>query len=247
MNPVTPTSAQGDAKADEFDARRYFDGGVAERYDQGIRLSCPSYDALHQMLFPVLRLLPPGARFLSVGAGTGAEILCLAPRFPGWSFAGVDVSTDMLEVCRQRLAQAGLSHRVVLHAGRLGDFSPEQPFDGASSIFVAHFIKGREEKLAYLRAIAAKLKPGATLVLADLFGKKGSPEFVRLMQAWLLYYTSHGVIAEKLARDLQLILQDIAFVPEDELFALLNEAGFANPVRFYQTFLFGGWIATRRE
>ncbi len=228
-----------------FDAGAYFDAGVAVRYDQGIRLSCPSYDALHQMLFPLLRLLPAQARFLSVGAGTGAEILSLAQRFPGWTFDGVDISADMVAICRQRIAAAGLSGRVHLQTGALADLAPGPPADAASSIFVAHFIQGRAEKLAYFRAIAKRLKPGGVFVLADLYGRKGSPDFVRLLQSWLLYYTAHGIIPEKLTQDLHLILQDIDYQPEEDLFALLREAGFADPLRFYQTFLFGGWVANR--
>jgi tRNA (cmo5U34)-methyltransferase len=37
----------------------------------------------------------------------------------------------------------------------------------------------------------------------------------------------------------------VAFISEGELVALLREAGFATPVRFYQTFLFGGWVAAK--
>lgn len=42
-----------------------------------------------------------------------------------------------------------------------------------------------------------------------------------------------------------LVERDVAFVPESELVALLKEAGFSNPLRFYQTYLFGGWVVTR--
>jgi len=228
-----------------FEAGAYFDAGVALRYDQGIRLSCPGYDALHQMLIPLLRLLPAQARFLSVGAGTGAEILTLAQHFPGWIFDGVDISADMVAICRQRVTAAGLIERVHLHTGTLAELAPGPPADAASSIFVAHFIKGKAEKLAYFQSIAQRLKPGGVFVLADLYGSKGSPDFVRLLQSWLLYYTAHGIIPEKLTQDLQLILQDIDYLSEEDLFDLLRQAGFADPLRFYQTFLFGGWVANR--
>jgi len=228
-----------------FDPSAYFDEGVAARYDQGIRLSCPSYDALHQMVAPWLELLPADAAFLSAGAGTGAEIVALAQRFPTWRLVGIDVSGDMLQECRRRIAQAGIANQVDLFQGRLEDYRAPAPFDAASSIFVAHFIKGRDEKLAYFRSIAASLKPGASLVLADLYGDRRSPDFVRLLQAWLISYMSRGISAENLAQDVTHIMRNIAFIPEDELLALLGEAGFVNPLRFYQAFLFGGWVATR--
>jgi tRNA (cmo5U34)-methyltransferase len=61
----------------------------------------------------------------------------------------------------------------------------------------------------------------------------------------LLHYAAHGVSAEELVQDRAHVERDVAFIPESELVALLNEAGFANTLRFYQTYLFGGWVATR--
>jgi len=209
-----------------FDAARYFDRDLASRYDQGIRLSCPSYDALHRMLGPVFQLLPEDARFLSAGAGTGGEILALAERFAGWRFTGVDVSAAMLGECRSRLAHAGFADRVRLVTGRMEDLHGAAEFDGASSVFVGHFIKDPQEKLAYFRAIAARLKPGATFVLADLFGDRSAPDFVPLMKAWLLYYVSHGIGADKLTADLQHIFDNMVFTPEAQLHELLAAAGF---------------------
>ena len=228
-----------------FDVERYFDGDLAARYDQGIRLSCPAYDALHRMLAPILQLLPEQARFLSAGAGTGGEILALAARFPHWHFTGVDASADMLGQCRERVQRAGLAARVHLEHCRMQDYQGGESFDAASSVFVGHFIRDPDEKRDYFRAIAARLKPGAPFILADLYGDRRSPEFVPLLQAWLLYYVSHGTTAEKLGADLQHVFDNMVFTPEEELHALLQGAGFTGIVRFYQSFLFGGWIATR--
>ena len=125
------------------------------------------------------------------------------------------------------------------------DYRSPVLFDAASSVFVAHFIKSREEKLAYFRSIAANLKPDGMLVVADLFGDNGSEEFKRLLNAWLLSYESHGIPVEEFAKDKAHIERDVDFVPEAELIAVLDEAGFAPPVRFYQTFLFGGWVTTK--
>lgn len=231
--------------SEQFDATTHFDESIAAKYDRRIRLFCPSYDALHQMVVPWLQLLPEHSTFLSAGAGTGAEIINLGKQFPSWRFVGVDVSFDMLNACQHRVAEAGITNRAAFFNGRLQDYQSPAPFDAASSVFVAHFIKGREEKLAYFRSIAANLKPGGLFVLADLFGDKGSPEFERLLNAWLLSYASHGISAEELAQDQAHIERDVAFIPEGELVALLSEAGFVTPIRFYQTFLFGGWVATK--
>jgi len=231
--------------SEQFDATTHFDESLAAKYDRRIRLFCPSYDALHQMIVPWLQRLPERSTFLSAGAGTGAEIITLGKCFPSWHFVAVDVSPDMLNACQHRASEAGMANRVVFFNGRLQEYQSPAPFDAASSVFVAHFIKGREEKLAYFRSIAANLKSGGLFVLADLFGDKSSPEFARLLDAWLLSYASHGISAEDLAQDRTHVERDVTFISESELVALLSEAGFATPVRFYQTFLFGGWVATR--
>jgi len=230
--------------SEQFDVTAHFDENLAAKYDRRIHLFCPSYDALHQMIVPWLQGLLEGSAFLSAGAGTGAEIITLGKRFPSWRFVAVDVSTDMLGACRHRAVEAKMAERVSFFNGRLQDYQSSIPFDAASSVFVAHFIKGREEKLAYFRSIAANLKPDGLLILADLFGDKSSSEFVRLLNAWLASYASHGVSAEELVQDRAHVERDVDFIPESELVALLKEAGFANPLRFYQTYLFGGWVAT---
>ncbi len=239
MIPDTPSPAG----AAPFDPERYFDASVAARYDVGIRMSCPGYDSLHTMLVPQLKLLPTRARVLSAGAGTGAEILALAPRFPDWTFVAVDIAPAMLEVCRRRLAAAGVAEdRVEFFCGRVADYPEGAHFDAATSIFVGHFIAGPAAKARYFRSIATRLKPGAPFVVADIFGAKESAEFLELIRPWLAYYISHGTTPEKLSQDLDLILRDMDFMPEAEILNLLRQAGLAAPVRFFQNFLFGGWI-----
>lgn len=230
---------------DPFDVSTHFDESLAAKYDHKIRQFCPSYDALHQMIVPWLQNLPEHSTFLSAGAGTGAEIITLGKRFASWRFAAVDVSADMLAACQRRAAEAGMANRVIFFNGRLQEYQAPALFDAASSVFVSHFIKGQEEKLTYFRSIATNLKPGGVFVLADLYGDKGSHVFERLFNAWLLSYAAHGISAEELSLDRAHIERDLAFIHESELAELLREAGFATPVRFYQSFLFGGWMATK--
>ncbi|WP_159732153.1 cyclopropane-fatty-acyl-phospholipid synthase family protein [Methylosinus sp. Ce-a6] len=232
---------------DAFDAAAHFDAASAMRYDRRIRSFCSSYDALHHISAAWFERLPARAEFLCAGAGTGAEILALGRRFPFWRFTAVDVSRDMTKACRDRVVAAGMADRVACFQGRLQEFRSATSFDAASSIFVSHFIAGREEKLAYFRAVSSLLKPGASFVLADLFGDRASREFEPLLHAWLASYASCEVETPELERDRAHIDNDIAFISERELFDLLNEAGFDAPIRFYQTFLFGGWAMTKRH
>jgi len=229
----------------QFDAAAHFNEDISAKYERRIRSFCPSYDALHQMLAPCFVGLPENASFLSAGAGTGAEVLALSKQYPAWRFVCVDASSDMLNACRRRVAASGITDQVRFFTGRLQDYNSPASFDAASSIFVSHFIKSREEKSEYFRSIATSLRPGGLLVLADLFGDRNTPEFASLFRAWLTFYASHGTSAEELAQDQAHIERDVSFVPESELMAQLVAAGFSAPLRFYQTYLFGGWLATK--
>jgi len=231
---------------EQFDASTHFDESLAAKYDRRIRFFCPSYDALHQMIAAWFQSLPERANFLSAGAGTGAEILTLGKLFPSWRFTAVDASRDMLKACHGRIADAGMANRVAFFNGQLQEYQSSELFDAASSVFVSHFIKCRDARLAYFHAVSSNLKPGGVFVLADLFGDKGSSAFGQLLDAWMVSYATHGVSEQELAKDRTHIDSDVSFIPESELFDLLNEAGFDTPIRFYQTFLFGGWAATKR-
>lgn len=228
-----------------FNATEHFDESLTAKYDRRIRMFCPSYDALHQMTIPWLQGLPDNACFLSAGAGTGAEIVTLWKYFPAWRFVAADVSPDMLLACKNKAIAAGMADRVTCFHGRLQDYRSPALFDGASSVFVAHFIRDKQEKLAYFRSIAANLKPGGLLLVADLVGDKASPEFPLLLDAWLRSYAMHDVSDEELLKDRTHIERDVDFISEFALIALLREAGFSTPLRFYQTYLFGGWVTAR--
>jgi hypothetical protein len=58
-------------------------------------------------------------------------------------------------------------------------------------------------------------------------------------------YALHDVSSVDLSHDRAHVERDVDFISENDLAALLREAGFATPLRFYQTYLFGGWVASR--
>lgn len=227
---------------DRFEVSRHFDAALAERYERRIRMFCPSYDALHEMIGTLLNRLPKDASILSAGAGTGAEVIRLGMRFPSWRFVAADISPDMLHVCQERVEGQRMSGRVEYFHGCLRDYRPQLPFDAATSIFVSHFILSPEERQAHFQAIADSLKPGGILVFGDLYGDRHSASFSQLLASWLDGYAAHGVSEMELDKDRQHIERDIAFIPEGELLDLLERTGFSRPVRFYQTFLFGAWM-----
>jgi len=219
-----------------------FDAGRAAAYDERIRRLAPGYDVLHDALASVAdTMLPDDAHVLVVGAGTGTEIVRLAQVQPGWCFTAVDPSVEMLDRCRERVGAEGLGPRVEYRCDRVEALPDASRFDAATSVFVAHFIQERGAKHRFFRAIARRLRPGAPLLLADLYEGASGDALEQLTAAWRRAVRRARMEAEAVENAFARMERQIDFVPEDELAKLLDETGFSAPTRFYQSFLWGAW------
>lgn len=218
----------------------FFDREKAAGYDERTGRLAPIADGLHFLVQLVLCDLPPDARVLCVGAGTGAEILALAAAKPGWTFVGVDPSAAMLEVCRERLAQAGFLDRCKLVHGHLQDVAASRNFEAALSLLVAHFLD-LPTRRELLRGMAGRLKDGGCLVTAEISGDLDAADFAPMLANWEQVQKLMGATPESLA-DLPRQLREVLTVlPHDETERMLRECGIAQPVRFFQAFLIAGW------
>ena len=118
------------------------------------------------------------------------------------------------------------------------DLSTDQTFDGATSIFVSHFLQTRDAKEQYFGSIARRLRPGAPFVFADLYEPNGAE---KLWAAWQEWFTRAGASDEEVERVFSKMEDEISFVPEAELDQIAQTAGFATLTRVYQSFLWGAW------
>ncbi|MGO1395013.1 MAG: class I SAM-dependent methyltransferase [Halomonas sp.] len=139
-----------------------FDQQVAT-YDQQWNKLAPVKGAMHLLIGAVFSALPNDARILCIGAGTGAEILYLSQRFTGHRFTIVEPSVAMLDVCRRQAEEHGITSRCEFHHGYLDSLAPSVPFDAATSLLVSQFILEPENRSAFFRAIAKRLRPGIWL------------------------------------------------------------------------------------
>src|SRR5690606_26862816 len=130
--------------------------------------TCRIKDALHLAAQVSFLDLPYDSRILCVGAGTGAEVLALAEKNPGWRFTALDPSEAMLEVCRDKLSRKGLLDRCDFHHGYIESLPPERRYHAATSILVSQFLTERAERVAFFRQIARHLTDGGHLLTADL-------------------------------------------------------------------------------
>ena len=245
------------------EAKIEFDRERANQYDLDIRKAIPGYEALHAMTHSLLQdSLKESAKLLVVGSGTGMELISYSQQNPNWSLTGVDPSLEMMEIARSQLENMSLGDRIILHPGYVDSLPKAEPIDAATLLLVMHFLAddGSNEtcacrsefgalprsKLKLLKDIASHLKPRAKFILADLHGDKSAPYFSQFLHTWQSFYFSKlddSARVEAEAKFADAIANSIYFVPEARIVELLQLAGFINVSKFYNAFLFGGWIA----
>ncbi|MXN66043.1 methyltransferase domain-containing protein [Stappia sp. GBMRC 2046] len=71
---------------------------------------------------------PPGGAVLEIGCGTGRNLIRAARMHEGVRFFGIDISSEMLETARAKIARAGLSGRIAVAQADAAAFDPEKLF-----------------------------------------------------------------------------------------------------------------------
>jgi tRNA (cmo5U34)-methyltransferase len=209
-------------------------------YLEGPPRQVPGYASLHRMVEMLLaERVPAKGRILVHGAGGGLELRALAEAQPGWRFDGVDPSAQMLALATETV---GLHRdRVHLHEGYV-DAAPDGPFDGATSILVFHFIP-LEQRLATLRELHRRLKPGAPLVLMHISFPQAEPERSQWIARHVAYGTPGGMPPAQSEAAQQAISSRLTILSPDDEERMLREAGFAGVSLFFAALSFRGWIA----
>ncbi len=222
----------------------YFSKDASKSYDERNRKLAPISDGMHFLIRLALKELPPRARILCVGVGTGAEILSLAEAYPDWTFVGVDPAEGMLDVCRERLAKAGHAARVELIHGYVQDAPAGENFDAALSVLVGHFVK-RAERADFYGQMTKRLRPGGVLVNTEISFDLDSPEFPSMLPNWMRVQEMMGATPESLAQVPRLLREALTVLPPAETEKFIKESGIPVPVRFFQAFMISGWYGQK--
>jgi phosphatidylethanolamine/phosphatidyl-N-methylethanolamine N-methyltransferase len=104
----------------------------------------------------------PGERVLEVGVGTGLSL----PMYPpGVDVTGIDVSREMLEKARARVARRGLSNvRALLEMDAEALSFPDATFEKVVAMYVVSIVDRPSRVLAELRRVC---RPGGTIILIN--------------------------------------------------------------------------------
>jgi tRNA (cmo5U34)-methyltransferase len=222
----------------------FFNRNTAAGYDdRAVRIGS-IMDNLHFLIRLVLQSLPTDANILCVGVGTGTEIARLARIFPQWRFTGVDPSEAMLDVCRRRVEENGLSSRCELVHGYVQDVAAREAFDGVLCLLVAHFLKGTERQ-ALFDEMALRLRPNGYLITAEICFDLASPGFGSMLEQWKAVHRHAGATEENLAGMRHQLEEVIAVLPPQATEELLRNSGLPLPVQFFQSLLIRAWYARK--
>jgi cyclopropane fatty-acyl-phospholipid synthase-like methyltransferase len=163
---------------------QYFDQAAAS-WDQEPRRLQLAQDVARAIM--AATPLSPGMEVMDFGCGTGLLSLILRPHVA--RLTGVDSSRGMLEALEAKIAAQGLSN---MATWRL-DPDSQDPLPGPMDLIVSNMTLHHVEDVPGLLArLAAALKPGGQLALADLDPEEGQfhPEDVGVFhngfeRAWL--------------------------------------------------------------
>jgi phosphatidylethanolamine/phosphatidyl-N-methylethanolamine N-methyltransferase len=106
-------------------------------------------------------------RVLEVGVGTG---LSLPDYEDHLEVVGIDLSPDMLEKARERVAEEALTHVTGLHEMDAGDLRfPDASFDTVVAMYVMTVVPEPER---VMRELARVTKPGGQVMLVNHFSQR---------------------------------------------------------------------------
>ncbi|MEA3536987.1 class I SAM-dependent methyltransferase [Rhizobium sp. CC-YZS058] len=214
--------------------------GRQDGYIDGVRRNVPGLDGLHRMTWLLLaERVPVDGRVLVVGAGGGLELQALAEQECGWTFDGVDPSSDMLALAR-RTASSNLE-RINVHQGDISA-APDGPFDGAVCSLVFHHISPEDRRKA-LEGIRRRLRPDAPFILAHVSIPSTEPE----RSIWIGRHVEFGATADmntdrRASAKAGMRAKTFIRAPEQDL-EDLRAAGFKESTQFFQAMSFRGWVS----
>ncbi|SFQ97557.1 class I SAM-dependent methyltransferase [Poseidonocella sedimentorum] len=211
---------------------------TANGYRARVERQVPGLNDLHRIVGLLLaETMAESGSVLALGAGGGMELQALREHHPGWTFAAVDPSADMIAQATETLG--GDLDRISFTHGYIDD-APAGPFDGATCLLVLHFLE-REERLRTLRELRRRLRTGAPLVVVHHSFPTGDED--RWLDRYADFQIARGADAARTRAGIASMKDKLPALSPSEDEALLQRAGFERVALFYAALTFKGWIS----
>ena len=148
----------------------------------------------------------------------------------------VEPSSDMMVLCREKAAVAGVDVRCTFFEGYVDSVPEVAGFDAALCQFVSYFLLDPGERQALFSAIARRLRHGGLLVNAELAADVSTPEYATLRDAWVAMHRTAGIgmTPDYLGRDV--VVSSAADIED-----MLGRAGFSESTVFFKALLISAW------
>jgi len=166
---------------DISDIQTFYDEGV-DAEESRLEVQQLEYDLTWRYL---TRYMPPTGSVLEVGAATGRYTLDLCRR--GYAVTAVDLSSALLERCRERLETEGMLGQARLVTADARDLAAvgDQMFDAVLLMGPLYHLVMEEDRHTALQEAVSRLRPGGILFSAFLsrFGIFG--DLLKRMPDWI--------------------------------------------------------------
>lgn len=211
-------------------------GTIAADYDRSRKQLIPCYDDFYDIATEIVPYHPDRElRVLDIGAGTGILSDYFAAKYPRAQFTLLDISPQMLDIAKQRLADKypGRISFVVLD---YGSSELRGRYDLVVSALSIHHL-AEEDKAQLFKKIHRILEPGGFFINADqVLGENEVSE--KLYQTkWLEKVRANGVDEETLLGALERMKEDKMSTLTSQL-TWLKDAGFTDVTTWYQHYSF---------
>jgi len=212
---------------------RHLFGRIARIYDLMNRLMSLGLDRYWRVRAARYLALGTGETALDVGTGTAdLSIAVIGQSGPGTRMIGMDITPEMLEQARTKLARLDLQDRIDL---RIGDAEhidlPDNSIDGCCSAFMVRNLTDIQQGF---REMLRVVRPGGRVVCLEISHPPGKI-FGRLFYFYFYKLAPlFGTIIGKAFEEYNYLPNSLTTFPDaPRLKAIMEEAGWSD-VRFYR-------------
>jgi tRNA (cmo5U34)-methyltransferase len=226
-----------------------FDFGhdVVRVFDDMVSRSVPMYEAVQRLAAALVLRCRADGPILDLGSSTGATFQALIELSDApLDLVGVDLSEDMLDACRRKLAPMLGPHRLTLHRINLeeGARPPGGGYGAVILSLVLQFLRPRTRH-RLLAACTQALRPGGCLVLVEKTVHASPGINKTFIDCYHDYKHARGYSRSEIARKREALENRlIPFRPEENL-SMLREAGLAEAEIFFSWLNFQGYLAVK--
>lgn len=229
-------------KASDFE----FNGTVAGVFDDMVSRSVPFYEEMQRMTAEIAgHYAQAGTKIYDLGCSTGTTMLLMDKFVPeNIDFVGIDDSAEMIEKCREKLAQYKLSRKVELAVADLTEQVPVEDASVVAMVLVLQFIRPLY-RLEILKKIYDGISPGGVFIIIEKILTEENSFNRGFIDFYYDYKRRNSYSELEISQKREALENVLIPYKTSENIALLHEAGFAETEVFFRWYNFTGIVAKK--